>query len=85
MIFSLLFCILQVLEHPQNVIYGRVIQGNIALTEASRGKKLADGTTQKPDIGLCSRLWLALQNEVCALLDSSTGNSLIYHCSLAAH
>lgn len=74
---------LQVLEHPQNVIYGRVIRGNISLTEASRGKKLEDGSIQKPDVALCSRLWLGLQNEVCALLDSTTGILLTNHMFFA--
>ena len=64
---------MQVLEHPQNVFYGRIIRANIAVTEVSRGKKLEDGSTQKMDIGQAIRLWLGLQNEVCALLDSTTG------------
>jgi hypothetical protein len=43
------------------------------VTEVSRGKKLEDGSIQKMDVGLAIRLWLGLQNEVCALLDSTTG------------
>lgn len=65
--------ILQLLEHPQNVFYGRMIRANIALTEFSRGKKGEDGSMQKLDLAQATRLWLTLQNEVCALLDSTTG------------
>ena len=55
------------------MFYGRIIRANIAVTEVSRGKKLEDGSTQKMDVSLAIRLWLGLQNEVCALLDSTTG------------
>ncbi|KAL3691839.1 hypothetical protein R1sor_005490 [Riccia sorocarpa] len=56
----------QVLEHPQNVMYSRVIQTNISLTEASRGSN-GDLDTSK-----ATALWLNVQNAVNALLDSTT-------------
>ncbi|KAL2622234.1 hypothetical protein R1flu_002439 [Riccia fluitans] len=56
----------QVLEHPQNVMYSRVIQSNISLTEASRG---ANGDL---NFSKATALWLNLQNAVNALLDSTT-------------
>ncbi|XP_024394449.1 DNA-directed RNA polymerase I subunit 1 [Physcomitrium patens] len=65
-----------VLEHPQNIFYGRIIRANIAVTEASRGKKGEDGSKLKVDVGQATRLWLALQNDVCALLDSTTATGL---------
>lgn len=54
-----------------------MIRANIALTELSRGKKAEDGSTKKLDVGQATRLWLTLQNEVCALLDSTTGTSFV--------
>ena len=59
------------------MFYGRMIRANIALTELSRGQKAEDGSTKKLDVGQATRLWLTLQNEVCALLDSTTGTSLV--------
>ncbi|BBN13954.1 DNA-directed RNA polymerase I subunit RPA1 [Marchantia polymorpha subsp. ruderalis] len=56
----------QILEHPQNIFYSRVIQANISLTESSRGAK-GDLNFSK-----ATALWLNLQNAVNALLDSTT-------------
>lgn len=66
----------KLIEHPQNIFYGRMLRANIVLTEFSRGKKGEDGSIQKLDITMATRLWLNLQNEVCALLDSTTATGL---------
>jgi DNA-directed RNA polymerase I subunit RPA1 len=68
--------LVQLIEHPQNIFYGRMLRANIVLTEFSRGKKGEDGSIQKLDITMATRLWLNLQNEVCALLDSTTATGL---------
>ncbi|CAM6104025.1 unnamed protein product [Calypogeia fissa] len=62
----------KILEHPQNVFYTRVIQANISLTEASRGRKLEDGSVMRLNFARATALWLNLQNSVNALLDSTT-------------
>jgi DNA-directed RNA polymerase I subunit RPA1 len=68
----------KLIEHPQNIFYGRMLRANIVLTEFSRGKKGEDGSIQKLDITMATRLWLNLQNEVCALLDSTTGTCFAF-------
>jgi hypothetical protein len=70
--------LVQLIEHPQNIFYGRMLRANIVLTEFSRGKKGEDGSIQKLDITMATRLWLNLQNEVCALLDSTTGTCFAF-------
>jgi hypothetical protein len=67
----------QVLEHPQNVFYTRVIQASIALKNATRGRVAEDGTVVKPNFRRTTTLTLNLQNSVNALLDSSTGKVLM--------
>lgn len=47
------------------MFYSRVVQTNMALTEAARNAKV--------DISKATQLWLSVQNSVNALLDSSTG------------
>jgi hypothetical protein len=68
---------LQVLEHPQNVFYTRVIQASIALKNATGGRVAEDGTVIKPSFKRTTNLALNLQNSVNALLDSSTGKVLM--------
>jgi len=61
------------LEHPQNVSYSKVLQSNIALTEAIKAEK--DGS-QSLDVVEATNKWITLQDSVNILIDSSTANSM---------
>ncbi|GLJ25883.1 hypothetical protein SUGI_0496070 [Cryptomeria japonica] len=59
------------LEHPQNILYGTVLQSNIGLAEAIKAEK--DGSRNVVQV---TNKWISLQDAVNMLLDSSTANTI---------
>eukprot|EP00897_Mesotaenium_endlicherianum_P000548 jgi/Mesen1/10494/ME000083S09995 len=57
-------------EHPQNVFYGRILQANMYLTELGRSAASAANSMQR-----ATASWVALQTHVNCLLDSSLGGA----------
>ncbi|KAH9297472.1 hypothetical protein KI387_029154, partial [Taxus chinensis] len=60
------------LEHPQNILYGRVLQSNIALAEAIKAE--SDGSHSLSVVQATNK-WINLQDSVNILIDSSTSNT----------
>ncbi|KAJ7566178.1 hypothetical protein O6H91_02G091400 [Diphasiastrum complanatum] len=61
-------------EHPQNVYYGRLIQANIQLSEFLKDIDLHPASKSSAIFNLekATLLWLSLQNAANALIDSTT-------------
>lgn len=61
------------LEHPQNILYGKVLQSNIALAEAIKAE---NNGGQSVNVVQSTNRWINLQDSVNVLLDSSTANTM---------
>jgi len=63
----------KLLEHPQNVLYSKVLQSNIALAEAIKAE---NNGGQSLNVVQTTNRWINLQDSVDVLIDSSTANSM---------
>ena len=71
------FPMLQIMEHPMNVLYVDLLQANMNLMNVLRGssnKQNIDAVTAVNSAQVTS-LWLILQNCANKLIDSSTGET----------